>query len=330
MLKTFIQRRQLESRLRGVVPHCDAEPTGAQIGAGCQDPATPRQDLGPRRATCGHPMPGSPQGEITCPEVHRQRWQPVLGSEGIPQRFVGRGEVMWGDLCLGGIPGAARTQSRGCGWPASGREGTGSANSAHNTAPVPKSPEKPGMGWVLASMTHSGLVWPQGLSCTGIPHTPGPATRTQAALALPRLGERGQRGREMHFRGAAGRDWEQRGERLHASLLRPRDEHPANAVSAPRLPGESPLAFWAPRKGVQGFPNPCHVLADWGEKPTGLLAGKGCLKEEQSHHWCFQAFYLIRQSWDWKCSLAGKGGTRCVVAQLRLPAAHRTPWSWGL
>lgn len=192
------------------------------------------------------PVPGSPQGELTCPEVHRQRWQPGLGSEGSPQRFVGRGGVMWGDLCLSHIPGAARTQSRGCGWPASGREGTGSADGVHTTAPVPKSPEKPGMGWVLASVTHSGPAWPWGLSCTGIPHTPGPATRTQAALALPRLGERGQRGRETHFRGAAGRDWEQRGERLHASLLRPRADHPANAVSAPRLPGESPLAFWAP------------------------------------------------------------------------------------
>lgn len=41
--------------------------------------------------------------------------------------------------------------------------------------------------------------------------------------------------------------------------------------------------------------------------PTGPLAGESCLKEKQSHHWTFQAFYLIRGSKDWKRRLAGRG-----------------------
>lgn len=48
----------------------------------------------------------------------------------------------------------------------------------------------------------------------------------------------------------------------------------------------------------------------------GLLAGKRCLKEKQSHSWTFQAFYLIRQSRDWNRSLAGRGGTWCIAARL--------------
>lgn len=80
----------------------------------------------------------------------------------------------------------------------------------------------------------------------GFPHIAGPAIRSQAALALPRLGERQQWGREMHFIEAADWDWEQQGERLRASLLCPHANHPTNAISALGIPSESALAFRVP------------------------------------------------------------------------------------
>ena len=160
---------------------------------------------------------------------------------------------MWGDLCLRHIPGAARTWSRDIPsgmWLASIRHGGDRVSRQHAHCSLllcqRKSPEKPGMRWTLTSVTHA---WPRvsrGLSCTGIPHIPSPVIHSQAALALQRPGEKGQREREIHCIEAADRNWEQQGERLHASLLRPRADHPANAVSSPGVPSKSPLAFRVP------------------------------------------------------------------------------------
>jgi len=198
---------------------------------------------------------------------------------------------MRGDLCPSHVPRAARTRSRDipCGaWPASIRHGGDgvSRQRARRSSLLcrRRSPDELGMGWVLASVTYTWLRGSRGLSCTRNPHIPGPLTGSPSSAEA---GERGQRGREMHFTAAANRDWEQQGERLRAPLLCPPADHPTNAISTPGVPSKSPLVFQVPRRGVQGFPRPCHVLANWGERTTGLLAGKSCLKEKQSHHWTF-------------------------------------------
>lgn len=92
---------------------------------------------------------------------------------------------MWGDPCLRHIPGVARTRSRGI------PSGTGPASVRHGGDRVSrqcrspllcqrKSPDKPGTGWLLASVTHT---WPRGshgLLCAGFPH---PHPRHHSPLA---------------------------------------------------------------------------------------------------------------------------------------------------
>lgn len=153
-----------------------------------------------------------------------------------------------------------------------------------------------------------------------------PAICSEAAPALPRLGERAPRGREINAFHRGSRQGLGAARREAPCIPAPSSCRPPRSAGPQRVTA----CISGSIKGCARVSASLSRTGQLGEMTTGLLAGKSCLKEKQSQHWTFQAFYLIRWSRDWKRRSTGRGEHGVSWLGSQLPMHTSAPGTGSL